>query len=195
IYLGWDSNYWSNNSAATGIHHPRGEFKRIHFGTKSSDTSCFTSDGAVQSNRQWQVTATQGAARRGSSRSPALHAPPRLRGTMSCGPGGNPEPLTCPPNEWKKYGRFDAAFPTVQWYLFQMASPVFADRTFAGDPGNEGDRERGTATNPFNTVYEATFCVRSGDQIMIRPGSYNERFTLSRPMTLRAVGGTVTIGQ
>lgn len=194
-YLGWDTNYWTNNSAATGIHHPRGEFKRIHFGTKASDTTCFSTDGAVQSNRQSHVTATQGAARRGSSGSPAFDVNRRVRGTMSCGPGGTPEPMTCPPNEWKTYGRLDAAFPIVQWYISQMASPVYADRNFVGDPGEDGDRERGTLTNPFNRIYKATFCVRSGDTINIRAGSYNERFTLSRPMTLRAVGGTVTIGQ
>src|SRR5262249_34953830 len=52
FFLGWDSVYWTNNSAATGIHHPGGRPKKIHFATKTSDTTCFTSDGGIQSNQQ-----------------------------------------------------------------------------------------------------------------------------------------------
>ena len=66
-----------------------------------------------------------------------------------------------------------------------------------GDAGNDGASERGTAANPFNTVYEATFCAPAGGDVYIAPGGYNERFRLWRPMTLRRSGssGVVTIGQ
>jgi hypothetical protein len=190
-FLGWDSGYWNNGSAAAGIHHPSGGPKKIHFGTKSSDTTC----SAAESNQQWLVVAATGAARRGASGSPAFDAAHRVRGTMSCGPGGQPEPLTCPPDEWKTYGRFDAAFPIVRWYLFDTATPAFADSSFVGDPGEDGDRERGTSENPFTTVYKASFAVPSGGDVLIRPGLYHEggTLTISRPMTLRTTGGLVTI--
>ncbi|MDW8107489.1 MAG: hypothetical protein RMK45_08420, partial [Armatimonadota bacterium] len=56
--------------------------------------------------------------------------------------------------------------------------------------------ERGTATNPFNTVYEATFCVQTNGTVRIRPGNYNERFRLWRAMRLERDGtsGVVRIG-
>jgi hypothetical protein len=68
------------------------------------------------------------------------------------------------------------------------------NRGVAGDPGNDGSSERGTAANPFNTVYEGTFCVPDGGTVTIQAGNYNERFTLWRPMTLTAQGGTARIG-
>ena len=51
-------------------------------------------------------------------------------------------------------------------------------------------------TQPFNTVYEATFAVRAGDTVRIVPGSYNERMTIWRPMRLERSGttGMVSIG-
>jgi len=59
-----------------------------------------------------------------------------------------------------------------------------------GDPGNDGTGERGTAANPFNTVYEATFCVPTYGTVEVVPGNYNERFTVWRPMTLVRSGGS-----
>jgi hypothetical protein len=192
--LGWNSAYLGNNSSITGIHHPGGRPKKIHFGTKPNDTTCFTADHAVESNEQYYVTMTLGAARRGSSGSPLLDTNHAVRGTMSCGPGGDPEPLTCPPNEFKTYGRLFEGFTNIRYYIFQMANPAYADLTFAGDPGQDGDRERGTLSNPFTTVYKATFEVPTSGTVFIRSGVYHEgNITLWRPMTLRARLGPVEI--
>ncbi len=137
------------------------------------------------------VPATQGAARVGSSGSPVFDAAHRVRGAMSCGPGGTP----CPPNEFSTYGRFDLAFPIVQWYISNMSNPNFANRFVVGDPGEDGSSERGTQANPFKTVYKSTHSVPTGGTVRITPGNYNERFRLWRPMTLIPDGaGVVTIG-
>ncbi len=193
VYLGWDSGYWANQSAGVGIHHPFAtpdpKFKRITEFTKTDDSDCL---GATQ---EWYCETSLGAARPGSSGSPAFDSAHRVRGTLSC--AGPDKYTSCPPDEWLTYGAYDAAFPIVRWYLYDMASPAYVDGGVAGDPGNSGDSERGTAANPFNTVYEGTFCVPSGGEVYISPGSYNEQFHVWRPMTLRRSGtsGVVTIGQ
>jgi hypothetical protein len=98
----------------------------------------------------------------------------------------------------KYYGRFSDATTNLRYYLINtdIASPVFVNRAVSGDPENGGNSERGTAANPFNTVYEATFAVRANDTVRIVPGNYNERFRVWRPMRLEREGssGVVRIG-
>ncbi len=188
-YVGWDPNYWSNGGAATGISHPAGLPKRIQFGTKTTDSNCL---GAGSFYAQW----TTGRVTGGSSGSPVYDANRRVRGTLSCatdtdgdGVGG-----PCANDGW--YGRLDLGFPELRWYISGMANPTFVNRAVSGDPGNDGANERGTSGNPFNTVYEGTFCVPTGGTVRIAPGSYNERFRLWRAMRLEREGssGVVRIG-
>jgi hypothetical protein len=86
------------------------------------------------------------------------------------------------------YGRFGVSFDTLEPYLSNVASPVYVQ-------AGAGGSQRGTSGDPFDSVYEATFCVIAGDEVRIRPGNYNEQFTLWRPMTLNAERGAVTIGE
>src|SRR5262249_54349937 len=82
--------------------------------------------------------------------------------------------------------------PVVIW---NVPSVVYVKGSVGGDPNNEGNAERGTQANPFNTLEEATYCVLSGGEIRIAAGSYNEQFTIRRALTLKTDGsGTVTIG-
>jgi len=75
-----------------------------------------------------------------------------------------------------------------------MADPAYADLTFPGDPGQDGNLERGTLSNPFTTVYKASFEVPTNGTVFIRSGVYHEgNITLWRPMTLRARLGLVEI--
>ncbi len=188
-YVGWDPNYWSNGGGATGISHPALLPKRIQFGTKTVDSNCL---GAGSFYTQW----TTGRVTGGSSGSPVYDASRRVRGTLSCatdtdgdGTGG-----PCATDGW--YGRFDIGFPELRWYLSEPANPTFVNRAVSGDPGNDGDSERGTSANPFNTVYEGTFCVPTNGTVRIVPGNYNERFRVWRPMRLERSGtsGIVRIG-
>lgn len=184
-YLGWDSAYLGNFSPTTGVHHGANQPKRICFGMKQSEETCL---GALF---EYGVQYTTGRTIPGASGSPLFDASRRVRGTLSC------DNRDCPPDAYSEYGRFDTAFPILRWHLYQMANPTYVNGAVAGDPGNDGDSERGTQANPFNTVYEATFCVPTGGDVMIAPRSYNEQFTLWRPMTLKRSGssGVVTIGQ
>lgn len=193
FYLGWDSSdSYSNGSAANGIHHPGGTFKRISFGTKtgsrnqtfcdSNGQNCFNAD-------VWDVDYTTGFTQPGSSGSPLMDGSRRVRGTLTGGPSND-----C---SVSRYGRFHNAFGTIRYFLFEMANPTYVNRAVAGDGANNaGASERGTSGNPFNSVYEATFCVPRGNNVQIVPGNYNERFTIWRAMTLRREGssGIVRIG-
>ncbi len=190
-FLGWSSGYWDDDTSATGIHHPRGGFKRISFGTKVDErnrrfcdqngNNCFDAD-------VWDIEWTTGWVQKGSSGSPIMSSVGVMRGTATAGPG-------CTTTY---YGRFDLAYENLRYYLgnADIASPVYVNRGARGDPGNNGDSERGTSGSPFNTVYEATFAVRAGDRVIIRPGTYNERMILWRPMRLERwpATGTVRIG-
>jgi hypothetical protein len=201
VYAGWSSGYWANNSTGTAISHPMspappgGPFKRIAFATKTGDTTC----GAVGGSSTYLVRWTNSTTRRGSSGSGIFDDARYIRGTASCvSTCVLNDPKCCPPNSnaLGYYGRLDVAFPIVRWYIWQMANPTYVDRAVAGDPNNEGDTERGTSANPFNTVYEGTFCVPSNGTVRIRPGNYNERFRVWRPMRLERDGtsGIVRIG-
>jgi hypothetical protein len=189
-YVGWDPNYWSNASAATGISHPAGLPKRINFGTKNTDSSCL---GAGSFYTTW----TTGRISGGSSGSPVYDSARRVRGTLSCATDTDGDSFggPCANDGW--YGRLDLGYPELRWYIWEMANPTFVNRAVAGDPGNDGSSERGISANPFNTVYEGTFCVPTGGTVRIVPGNYNERFRVWRPMRLEREGasGVVVIGR
>lgn len=184
-YLGWDAGYLSNGSSTTGIHHGAGQSKRICFGSKTGDSSC------LGASNEWFVQYTIGRTIPGASGSPVLDISRRVRGTLSC------DNRMCPPSQASWYGRLDTAFAWVGTYLFGLPNPTFVNDAVAGDPGNDGTSESGTAGNPFNTVYEGSFCVPTNGEVQIAPGNYNEQFRLWRPMTLRRSGssGVVTIGR
>lgn len=191
-FMGWNANYWEDDSPATGIHHPGGAVKQIAFGFKNDESTrtfcapggqnCFEAD-------TWEIIYSTGFTIPGSSGSPIMSGVGVVRGTLSGGPSDD-----C---TISRYGRFDLAFANLRYYLNNIASPVVYVAGWAGDPGNNGAGERGTPTQPFNTVHEATFAVIEGENVAIAPGNYNERFTIWRPMTLHRAGttGIVRIGQ
>ncbi len=194
-YLGWDSGGWGSGNSASTIHHPGGTYKRITFSTSSG-----TMTGCGFSLWRTDITVGNGTIEGGSSGSAVLDSSRRVRGPASCaqtnGTDANGNPIwRCPPL-WAGYGRMDLAFGTIRWYIWEMANPTYVDRAATGDPGNEGDTERGTSSNPFNTVYEGTFCVPTNGTVRIVPGNYNERFRIWRPMRLERSGtsGVVRIG-
>lgn len=194
-YLGWNTAEWSSNSSGSAVNHPDGTFKRVTF---------FTTEGtATGCGRQlWssQVYLGNGTIEGGASGSAGLDSSFRVRGSCACAETDGNNNWICPSAGnpvWVGWGRMDLAFPTIRWYIFEMANPTFVNRAVAGDPGNAGDSERGTPANPFNTVYEGSFCVPTGGTVRIVPGNYNERFRIWRAMRLERSGtsGVVVIGK
>lgn len=139
-----------------------------------------------------RVRYANGTTEPGSSGSPIFDDNEHVRGVLSGGDSGCPDVS-------KYYGRLDLAWNHLRYFMSEsyIASPVYVDGTVTGDSGNNGSSERGTVANPFNTVHEATYAVRSGDEIRIAHGNYNEQFTIWRPMTLTRTGlnGVIEIGR
>jgi hypothetical protein len=191
-YVGWSTTSPVGESIA-GVHHPASSFKRISFGTVVGQEENSRFRDIPYTVDTWVTNYTSGTIEGGSSGSALYGADRRLRGVLT---GGF---LGCPPaTVLGYYGRFSDATTNLRYYLINtdIASPVFVNRAVSGDPENGGNSERGTAANPFNTVYEATFAVRANDTVRIVPGNYNERFRVWRPMRLEREGtsGVVRIG-
>ncbi|MCX7992717.1 MAG: hypothetical protein N2651_03505 [Fimbriimonadales bacterium] len=196
VWLGWTTASWSGGSSGSAIHHPGGTFKRLSFFTRvfGFGTGCGRTG-------LWdtEVVIGNGTIEGGSSGSAGLDNNRLIRGICSCVETDSNGNWICPTatnDVWVGWGKISQAFDNIQYYILDMANPTFVDRSVSGDPSNEGNSERGTSSNPFNTVHEATFCVPSGGTVRIRPGNYNQQFTLWRPMTLQRDGssGTVVIG-
>jgi hypothetical protein len=66
--------------------------------------------------------------------------------------------------------------------------PVWVDFNYTVGP------ENGSYTEPYDTLAKGTNNVSSGGTIAIKPGSSSETMTISKPMTITAVGGAATIG-
>ena len=52
----------------------------------------------------------------------------------------------------------------------------------------------GSYAQPFSTLVQGTNAVASGGTIFIKPGHTPETMTISKPMTITAVGGTAIVG-
>ncbi|MFO0831215.1 MAG: trypsin-like peptidase domain-containing protein [Phycisphaerales bacterium] len=127
-WSGWNTGTFGNGTAVTGIHHPDGSFKRISFGTTSSNnTSC----GATGMTDGYVVNWGSGATEPGSSGSPLYTSNGQVIGVDSCGINAQ----GCSSPAW--YGRFGGSGPTF--------ANIFS--TGAYDDSNENNDSCGSATN------------------------------------------------
>ncbi len=182
-YEGWDAGYWADNEPATGIHHPRGTHRRITFGTKTDDvTSCIPAQA-------WRVYIADGDGEiePGSSGSPIFDSGHRVRGVASCAS------WSCTSDDTTDYGRFDTAFSVLEPFIYrndEVEWDAYINESYTGT-------EKGTMSQPFNTVLEGIFAVRKSTDysVYIEGGSYDESLVIDTPMTLRGRNGIVSIGR
>ena len=67
--------------------------------------------------------------------------------------------------------------------------PIWVDFNFVGNP------KIGTYYNPFNTLAQGVNSVATGAEIYVKPGLSHETMTISKAMTITAIGGIAVIGQ
>ncbi|RJP31584.1 MAG: hypothetical protein C4547_15355 [Phycisphaerales bacterium] len=179
-FLGWASGFWDSFADGTGIHHPRGMNQSISWGYNEGMAygefcpqigPCFWA-------HTWGVRLTTGTTFPGSSGSPVFDSSRRVRGTLSGG-------YNC---DVDYYGRLQHAWDRMKSFLHNPASPMYVDTNYGGE------EMHGTSEEPFPRLVQGVYAVRAGDRVIIRAGSYPDRMTIFRPMTLTASGGVVRIG-
>ncbi|MFZ0826639.1 MAG: hypothetical protein WAO02_04375 [Verrucomicrobiia bacterium] len=70
-----------------------------------------------------------------------------------------------------------------------LSGPVWVDFNFGGSPQN------GTYSNPYHLLAQGTNVVAAGAEIFLKPGLSHETMTITKPMTIVAIGGWAIIGQ
>ena len=70
-----------------------------------------------------------------------------------------------------------------------FAGPVWVDFNYHGTP------QIGTLTFPYSTLAQGVTAVAASGTIFIKPGTSAETPTITKPMTILAIGGAATVGQ
>ena len=87
-----------------------------------------------------------------------------------------------------KYGEFDTTYPIIEQWL-KIGGTIRVNGANITPPWY------GTPADPFWSVSQANGFAWDGARIKIQAGSYSERLTFSKELTVLAAGGTVTIGE
>jgi hypothetical protein len=113
-FAGWTPAEHPISSLVTGIHHPRGDFRRISFGARAQSIPTRSRPDDKFYTIIWERGVTEG----GSSGSPVFNDEGLIVGMLSGGPrppDGQTECDLRPAFDW--YGRLSVAFPAIQSYL------------------------------------------------------------------------------
>jgi len=100
--------------------------------------------------------------------------------------------------------------PDLRAMLIATGDPILDDKSGITKPrvnvGNAVDSfgtwvdfayigtETGSSSQPFNTLAEGIAAVPSGGALLVRAGTSSETPTISKPLTINAEGGAVTVG-
>jgi len=177
----WSTGGVDHNSY--GIHHPNGTFKKVTFFQPSDRNDCGYDD------EYHIVDVTRGGHAGGSSGSGLFNSSGQLIGHLRgiCPKGG--DKITCAGDDGDRsiYGKFSVTYPLIRRWL-EIGGTINVNRFHGGN-------ELGTPSEPYRTVNGGYNLAWDNTRLKIKPGSYNEAVTFSKPMTILADGGTVTIGR
>lgn len=116
-FAGWDMGDPGVGAPVTGIHHPKGSWKRISFGERAADAGAIVEGSLAPANLYLQVNEDKGRVEPGSSGSPLFSSPGVIVGTLTYGPVSDIltaceiEPFVA------GYGRFSNAYTHLRAYL------------------------------------------------------------------------------
>jgi lysyl endopeptidase len=175
-----------------GVHHPRGDWKRAHFGHYESlstgcglDCACFTPTNYAF----YQID--RGVMEPGSSGSGMFDAQGRILGQLFGNCTLCPDAYDCfHVGDWcLMYGEWAQTYPDVQFWMF-LGGTVHVDDSNLTPPWS------GTPADPCRTVAQGQAVLWNADglRMVIDAGNYPEVVTLNRRVTVTATGGVARIG-
>jgi hypothetical protein len=176
-----------------GIHHPVGDYKRVTFMHEVqpwNDGAAWCASWVDYANEFDYFKVDSGMLEGGSSGSGIFIAGGYLVGQLK---GADWCPSSDSPScsnrgDWVAvYGQFDETYPYISGWM-QIGGTIHVDQAFIGT-------EQGTASAPFRTVTSAYDLAWDGSHIKIEAGSYPETLSMTKKVTLLAIGGPVTIGR
>jgi trypsin-like peptidase/BACON domain-containing protein len=116
-FAGWDMADPPTGASLTGIHHPKGSWKRISFGARTTDATAQLDGALAPADRYLQVIWAQGRTEPGSSGSPLFSSPGVIVGTLTYGPT-SPTLSACEITpSIAGYARFSNAYLQLRDYL------------------------------------------------------------------------------
>ena len=133
-FAGWDMGDPGVGSPLTGIHHPKGSWKRISFGERIGDSDQIVEGVLTPGNLYFQINLDNGVVEPGSSGSPLFSSPGVIVGTLTYGPQ-SPDLTACEITPFVAgYARFSNAYTYLSTYLENLPSaqvlPAQADLQF-----------------------------------------------------------------
>lgn len=173
-----------------GIHHPAGDLKS--FVWLDDEDECPFCDACGDLFDYDYFTMEIGLTEGGSSGSGLFNIDGQLNGQLrgrccvvpACADG---EFLCEDVDEYNSYyGEFEETYPQISYWL-SLGGTIWVSQ---GDFGYED----GTMFFPFNTITEAHNLAWDGVQLNVWAGNYPESLTITKAITINAIGGTVRIG-
>lgn len=123
VFSGWDPAELGLTVSVTGIHHPRGSYKRISFGHTVGSAGVYLEGFSAGSNLYTTVAFDKGITEPGSSGSPLFEAPGVIVGSLTYGPGLPGEEL-CAAGDYGAYGKFSVAYNALSNYFENLPAAI-----------------------------------------------------------------------
>ncbi len=130
-FSGWDISDPPLTTPLTGVHHPKGSWKRISFGERVADSAEYVEEeGVAPADKFLQVLWDKGRTEPGSSGSPLFSSPGVIVGTLSYGPFSPTVSVCDMEPSVDGYGRFSNAYQHLKDYFENLpAAMVTPDKT------------------------------------------------------------------
>lgn len=205
-FTGWDTADPPLGTALTGIHHPKGSWKRISFGERVADMTADVEGAIAPGNMYLQILWDEGRTEPGSSGSPLFSSPGVIVGGLTYGEVSNTLSACQINPSVDGYYRFSNAYTPLKDYLEDLPSAAvmpatsslnFAVTNHAAAPSQTVQLTTGsadqaafklradapwillpTATGTLSASAPATVPVAIDASQLTQPGEYDSTITI-----------------